>query len=318
MSSRSQYQFFGFTYTLAGYVSVGINASKTSNTSASVSGDLIVGLVQFAPNKVPVSILAHVNGSGSVSKPTQSSIASFDFTVSSSIVLTSYISIVEKDASGNVVRTLNLKDLSYNADSGSDSSLHYITFNAANNILKQVLKSGEAVSLTFLISEILGTVTIGSVTTPVVTPKTLESIIQISGWSYASSTNYLTLVTGVGIGTSQSSGSGGVTLSSGNGDNQVYVDYADSADINGNSQSVTVNKSSSTDVSFICDDTGFTGYVSSVYRGSVSWNIVEIKFAPGASSIVYDPTAGIGQPLQNNANVILFSMLLFAIVLLFN
>jgi len=310
----------GYSYTLAGYVSVGLNGSANS-TNANLAGDLIVGLVRFQPGKIPLSFIGHMNGSASVNKPSASNIASFDFSVSSNVILTSYTSIVEKDSTDKVVRTVNLKDLTFSADSGTsgnNAELHYVTFNGANTLFGgTILKSGEAVSLTFLISEVLGTVTIGSVTTPVVTPKTLESIIQISGWNYVSSSNYLTLVTGVGKGSSTSSGSGSATLSSGSGDNQIYVDFADNADINGNSKSVTVGTSTTTDVSLVCDDATFSGYLTTVYNSSVSWHVVEIKFTPGASSIVYDPTVGVGKPLGNNNAGVLFFSMLFAIVLLF-
>jgi len=86
--------------------------------------------------------------------------------------------------------------------------------------------------MTFLVSEVLGVVKFGSIETSV-TPKTLESVLEINGWSYSNTQNHLVFVCGVLTGSATGESSGLVTFASGSGENQVYAHFSGSVDVSG-------------------------------------------------------------------------------------
>jgi len=239
------------SFTVAGYASLGLSGSGTNQTGT-ITGDLIIGAIKFVTNTVPVSFMSYLDASVTASKSINSvsgmDVTSFNYQGSSGYILTSYVRIEERDPSANVVRTVALRDLVWTVATGNSTSgsttgarLYYITLDASNVIFKNTIQSGESVTFTFLISEALGEVTFGSVTVPV-TPKTLESIVEISNWKYVSPSNNLVLVSGVATGSATGSSAGTVTFASGSGDDQVYADFSKHVDVSGTLFSASVKK----------------------------------------------------------------------------
>jgi len=315
------------SYTLAGYASAEVTAtgSESNGTgSLQVNGDLIIGAVKFYTGTVPVSYLGYIDAQFNANKQVDAlsgtDVTSYNYSAAGGFILTAYQRIEELDPSGNVVRTLTLKDLVWDVTGGNstDGYLHYVTLNAQNPLFQTLLKSGESVTMTFLVSEILGQVSVAGVTVDV-TPKTLESVIQINGWSYTSSSNNLAFVAGVGTGSSAGDSTGSVTVASGSGNNQVYANFAHQAMVSGTWKDATVTATSTSDFSLVTDDASIQAQASSVYKGSYNLQVVTISFPAGAESIVYDPTQGSGTPLpgsNNSANTLFFVVLLLAIVIL--
>jgi len=313
------------SFTLAAYASAEVSASGT-NTSGQVSGDLIVGAIKFYSGIVPVSFMgyinAQINANRNVDSVSNSDVTSFNYTAAAGFILTAYAKIEERGPAGAVVRSIELKNLVWDVAAGNSSGgLHYIKLHASNNInpltpnLHNLLKTGESIGMTFLISEVLGEVTFESVTTAV-TPKSLESIIDINGWTYVTTANHLVLVCGVATGAAAGSSAGMVTVSSGSGANQVYAHFDGHVDVSGTKKSVTVTATKTSNFGLITDDADIQATASSVYKGQFNLQVVEIAFPAGADKITYDPTIGSGTPLASSAQTTLLFALFLAIIVL--
>jgi len=312
------------SYTLAGYASLGISGNGSGNGvngSAQINGDLIIGAIKFFSGVVPVSFLGYIDAQLNVNKAGSLSgtdVTTFNYTAASGFILTTYRTLTEQDPSGNVVRTVTLKDLVWSVTGGNstDGYLHYITLNGVNPILgTQSLKSGESVSMTFLISEILGQVTIGANVINV-TPKTLESVIQINSWAYQSAANNLVFTCGVGTGSATGDSAGSVTLASGSGSSQVYANFDHHVDVSGSLIAATVTKTSTTDFTLVTDDASIQAQAASVYNGKYNLAVVTIAFPAGAESITYDPSQGTGMPIPYNGASTLLAVLLLSIIVM--
>jgi len=307
--------------TVAGYASVGITASG-NNQSGMISGDLIIGAIKFVTGVVPCSYMSYLNAQVTAAKQLSSvagvDVTTFNYQGSAGFILTSYLRLLEKDSSGNVARTVELKNLVWTVSTGnSTGGLYYITLVASNSIFSPQLQSGESISMTFIISEVLGEVTFGSVSVAV-TPKTLESVVEISSWNYKSPSNNLALVMGVATGSATGDSTGVVTLASGSGDDQVYADFSRHVDVSGSLQSVQVTKTATTNFTLITDDASVQATANSVYSGNYNLANVVVSFPAGAAKITYDPTIGSGSPIAQNAaaGVYFFTLLISLVVLL--
>jgi len=309
--------------TIGVYTSAEVGVSAT-NTSGQISGDLIVGAIRFFTNTVPVSYLGYVSAQVRAEKQI-SGIAnntdpavSFNYTVAAGFILTSYSRIEERNPSGTVVRTLLLKELNFQVSGGnSNGGLHYVTVTASNSIANIfALRAGEVVSFTFLVSEVLGEVTFGSVKAKL-SPKALESVLEVSGWKYVSTSNHLVLVCGVATGAAVGAAAGKVTMASGTGTNQVYAHFAGVADVSGTKKSVSVKVIKGVSLSDVSDDGQIQAQVNAAYAGQLNLAIVEINLPAGADKITYDPSIGAGTPIVDSAQTnFLFALLLAIVVLL--
>jgi len=219
---------------LAFYASAEVSATGSGNNqtggNATVSGDLILGAIKFVTGLSPVSYMGYINAQVTATRDINSiantDVTKFDYKGSAGFILSSYLRIDERDSSGVTVRKVLLKDLVWTVANGtSTKGLHYISLSASNKLFQNTLHNGESVTFNFLIAEVLGAVTFGSIEVPV-TPKTLESVIEINGWGYASSSNKLVLVCGVATGAATGASAGTVTLASGSGKNQIYADFS--------------------------------------------------------------------------------------------
>jgi len=297
---------------VAGYYSTEFDAT-TTNTSGYASGDLIAGLIKFVPTQVPGTFMAYIKASGSAKIGTDgTTLSKFDYTAAGGFILTAYVRLDEKDTSGNVVRSIKLKDLLWSTQNGSNNGLHYVTVSASNIF---ILKGGESIQLSFLISEKLGIVDFGSVSTPV-TPKTLESVVQISGYNYATSTNTLTLVTGVVTGSAGATFDGVSTVATGSGDSKVYAIYSNDVDISGKPGKVTIKTTATAQFTDISDDAVSQAVVKGVYSAGIQAKIIEVTFPAGAPNIIYDPSCGAGEPLGASGVTLIVSIIGLLVALL--
>jgi len=86
---------------------------------------------------------------------------------------------------------------------------------------------------------------------------------------------------------------------SGGGPYRVYTAFSQSAYIDGYMMPVKVNYNFTQDITSIIDDIQTTTLLTGSYSGTASGSIVEVSFLPGSGMIVYDPTVGSGNPVQN-------------------
>jgi len=137
---------------------------------------------------------------------------------------------------------------------------------------------------------------------PLITPKAIESWIQIQDWPFDSENNTLSLIMAVGAGSASFSASG--TLSSGSGSEQIYFRTADSVYIDGQMKKVLrVNASTSANGLIGFENDGVVAQLEAKYKAAASVTIVEISF-PYGKFIEYDPTVGAGpDPYQNSPDV---------------
>jgi len=81
----------------------------------------------------------------------------------------------------------------------------------------------------------------------------------------------------------------------------------------------TVVTTKTSDLSAVINDVSIEASAKSTYNGAVAASYVEVAFPSGASSILYDPSIGSGQPLIYEDSAITASfcaILLFIVVLL--
>jgi len=272
---------------------------------------------------------ASVTATRTINNVAGTDVTNFNFQGSSGFILTGYNRLEERTPDGTPVRNVTFKELKWDVTAGNNSArnLHYVTLKGKNpgifGFEKKVLEQGEDVSFTFLVAEVLGKVTFGSVYT-FVTPKSMESILEVNNWSYKNKANNLVFIGGVATGAAVGDSVGSVTFASGSGDNQVYAHFSGSADYNGKAKTVTVTKSVEKDWGLVTDDVTIQGQVKATYNSSFALSRFEVAFKAGEAAILYDPAIGSGQPLvpkeeagTGNAFVACFSVLLFIASMLF-
>jgi len=298
---------------IGGFYSAKVDASSTPN-SVSASGDLICGLIKFLPFSIPGTFMAYVKASASATALNTSAgaVVNYDYSAAGGFILTGYVRLEESDPTGKVVRTIKLKELVWKPQSGSNNGLHYLQLTGSNGF---VLSAQESISFTFLVSEKLGVVDFGAVET-YVTPKTLESVIEISNYVYQDKLNKLTLVTGVLTGGASKKYDVIATLSSGDGDSKVYATFSKDVDLSGRPGKVVVTASAGATFAAFSDDAAIEAVAKAVYKAGIEAKMVTIQFPAGEPNIVYDPTIGAGDPLGSNSVAIVVSLIGCLIALL--
>jgi len=309
-------------YNWATYFSLDVTYSQSGN-QASGEADAILGMVKFPtntfianPNKkgIPLSFLAKANVKGQIAYSDVNAVANYQLDAQASLIISALKEIQERKPDGTVVRTLELKNLNYDL-TGQNTNPRYVNFAAVNPPFGTYLKANEKLEFIFIISDVLGKVTIDGLDM-IVSPKCLESVIYVGGWQYVDTANHLVLVTGVATGKYNGHSYGSAAfIGTGDGKNQVYASYSDVASYSGTISSVTVNRKASADINIFVDDANVTVSLQAVYQANVYAEVVEIAFKPGATKIVYDPTIGVGEP-YNSATTMLFCALFLSIIVL--
>jgi len=128
--------------------------------------------------------------------------------------------------------------VSFNSNgTGGQSS---ITWTGTPPGLSGVVLPG-SVSVTFVISDVLAEVGAGKIKAAV-SPKHIESFVELNGWKLEDPANYLSLGFGVITGNATGAFAQKVTVSTGSGANQVYAHFASKVDVNGQVGAVKINK----------------------------------------------------------------------------
>jgi len=301
---------------VAAFVSVGAEASITPG-QVNASGDILIGAVKFG-NGFPLGYLGYL----AVAAQAQVNWTGFNFTtdvtaqMSAGFILSGMLGISEVTPQGTVAvnnsipllpfnktklfnfLTWRISDVSFKSNgTGGQSS---ITWTGYPEGIFTVLPG--TVSVTFVISDVLAEVSAGQVKAAV-SPKHIESFVEIKGWELASPSNYLVLTYGVLTGNAVGAAASHVSISTGTGSNQVYAHFAAVADVSGKVGKAEVTKTvgAAADAAILFGDASLTASVVAVYQQNVAFYVVDIKFPPGETHIIYDPSMGAGPPVQSAA-----------------
>jgi len=258
----------------------------------------------------PTATLAYYTANFDYSKI--SNYFNFNVGASAGFIGTQYIYVTEKSGS-SIVSQKSLGNLIWTlSNSANSGALHYVTFKGSDpNPF-----SSFQVLITFISSDNVGFVNY-SYASALVTPKTLESIIEINNYPYQSQSNYLSLTMGVVTGNFQVSGSVSTNnVISGTGDDQVYFSLSNEATINGNSVSVTVSSFTQGSDTISGSNSYIQAQAQGKYGGSINSLIVSVDFPAGSANIVYDPTIGQGTPplTDNSLSVVAIVFIVFGCI----
>jgi len=216
--------------------------------------------------------------------------------------------------------------VSFNSNgTGGQSS---ITWTGTPPGLSGVVLPG-SVSVTFVISDVLAEVGAGKIKAAV-SPKHIESFVELNGWKLEDPANYLSLGFGVITGNATGAFAQKVTVSTGSGANQVYAHFASKVDVNGQVGAVKINKTAVgvAEAAVFFGDIGVVSAAAAVYQGQIGAYSVEVDFPAGQTHIIYDPGMGAGTPaaaVENtattgntgSAETIFFSVIVMFFAMLF-
>jgi len=287
-------------------------AVHTTSNSGSIDGIFGTGYtgLGIAPSAYLVyyDIFANWNSSANF--------ASADVSAAAGFIGNAILSLDEIDSGSNVVQTIYLKNLLWTTidTSYGTSGLLFATFQGKQYIINPNFE----VDITFILSDVVGVLDLPG--KPVITPRSLESVIEIINFPYMSTSNRVRLNIGVGsaAGDIQASGTGtGTSLVSGSGDGTVYITLNGQAQISGDTQDITISGFVDATGIEALNNTNLVDQVNAKYGASASFKINSVIFPAGATDIKYDPSIGTGAPPQNSGMSFHPSILLMVAALFF-
>jgi len=177
------------------------------------------------------------------------------------------------------------------------------------------------VRVTYIATDRVGILNVGAVA--VVTPKAIESVINITNFPYTNVANSVRLNIGVATQASAVQATAQFThLAGGNGNAATYFTLNKQVLAGGVLHPAQI--SAFVDVAQTADfgNNDVVGQVNVKYANAASFKIVSVTFPAGAASIIYDPAVGAGSTppdvaaYNNGASSIAFSFVLLALIAL--
>lgn len=242
-----------------------------------------------------------------------------------------YYRLDEVDASGNVVFTYwlggNLANIDWSLDVSSSTNLKWAELTSSLNIRGNVSVDQFDLSVTFFLSNVVGQLNVGAT---IMTPRSIESVIRITDYVYASATNKLVLHMAVAHGQTKFNAEGDF-ITTGSELQQIYVQLASSCQVaasasalSGDNQAVVTGSwsTNSTLKDLIFASAG-DFYASLNSKFNADWDIrsISITFPANATHIIYDPTLGAGKSTTDTpgspASATIPSLVLLAVAALF-
>lgn len=283
-----------FDLEILGWLGANYWSSVVSGNILNASVDLVTGSAYIAQGGFPFSFLTYFKDSYSLNIGIGGgqSFANLDVNAAAGYIGTAYLALEEVAPNGTVVATKSLQwaglfqsglSWSQTASDSSDDTLNYVTYNATDD------NSNVKISITFLISSVAGILNENIN----MAPKSLESVVAISGYPYQSTANSLRLVLGVGSGGATVSVSDNTVYSQ---NSNVYFALNDQVSVGGTLTKAEISGYSSGNIDSEVDNSNFKSQLQGKYNSSWSFNIVKVTFPAGANNIVYDPSQGSGNP----------------------
>eukprot|EP01120_Amphizonella_sp_Union-15-10_P003496 TRINITY_DN13911_c0_g1_i1.p1 TRINITY_DN13911_c0_g1~~TRINITY_DN13911_c0_g1_i1.p1 ORF type:complete len:421 (+),score=80.29 TRINITY_DN13911_c0_g1_i1:47-1264(+) len=268
--------------------------SGQQNTS--YVSDLIIGAAYAKSGEQgPTNYVSYFDASGFADNGTETN---YNISFSSAFIATTYISLVEKYPNGTVAQVIKFNRLDWTL------SKHYVPQTGLNIV---TIKGNSStlgkfhVYFTFAVSSVVGVLNTTDNST-IVTPKSLETIVQIAGHRYLSPENTLTLemVIGSGAATFENNGTFVIYKVGTHLNNTVFFILTSKVLVNGTAATVVISnftKAVSVEDAFEDDDI-IEDIIEEVYETTAQAHYVGITFPAGADNILYDPTTGAGVPIQ--------------------
>jgi len=312
--SNNDYKLRSLTFTsIAGittYESIEADYSGGTSTADAVIGSVssLFGFYEYLVYYA--SSASYTGGTGSYSG-------------AGSCVAANYVSLTEVDSSGTQLSTVPFSSLTFTSSAPQLSdSVQYVTY------VGKPLTGSLQVTAVVAVSEYAGTLTNGGQ----VTPKSLETIINVLSYPFVGQSSSLVLSVAVGIANSQSIGSftvkdGYHIIASGTGKGQAYFSGSTTATIgtNGQQVAVTVTSQGQTDASSLGSVVGaiFTGVASVTGNTNLqqSYQLVNFTIAANSNSnVTFDPAPGYSYPQTGQSAAVglsvQFSLLAICLALL--
>jgi len=276
------------------WTSLSIDASA-ANDSAKASADVMFGLgVHPSAVTFPFAILAYASGKAAVDANIQTFAKNLiaanpklDATFQGGVVAMAALSLQEVDADNKPVGklvpfTTTLLDPCHaeelHGDSGNLNGI-VCTYSPANTDAK--------VTITYVTSAKAGILKYGE--TPV-SPRSLEMIIEVSGFTLSDNKNHIRMDLGLLTASGAGSVEGSANVVHREGQEDIYVAASTHAVIDGKRAEVEVSvKSGADDL-----DTFTEAVLKAALGGSIDAQIAHVDFPAGETSFVYDPACGSG------------------------
>jgi len=259
---------------------------EVQESGSSAQADGIFGAAYVGINIPPSSWVAYFDVAANWN--TQGNTTSANVTAAIGLLGSAYLSLDEVTPSGSVAQTILLKDLFWTIidTSVGTGGLRFATFHG--------IKSGLEVDITYVLSNVVGVLDIPG--NPIVTPKSLEIIVEIKNFPYTVNSNQVRLNIGVGSIAGAAQAAGSVTYVAGSGTSSVYFGLNGNAQVNGASTPVQISEFIDANATAAFQNADLQGQVSGKFGVSAVFKIVSITFPAGASDILYDPALGTGNP----------------------
>jgi len=311
LSDQGQFQFretslTGISigvYTGAYYQSLSVGAGAGAATASGLFSSFYGGLLL-----PPTQYTTYFENSVNFSKGSNAVTASVDG--ASAFIATTYLSLQEVNAAGSVIQSIGLID-----NGGANSWDWTGSTNTGNGGLRTSTYNGIrgtlSVNFTVVYSDVVGVLDV--VGSPVITPLSTETIVEIGGYTYADPANKLRLTMAVGSGESTQStsltGSTQLTSGAGSAGATFTAGTVVSADGAQSNVQVVVAAGSLSDLS----NQILAGQLLAGIKGSASVKLVSVDFPAGAKHITWDPSQGAGSEAPaNNGGILAVSMLSLA------
>jgi hypothetical protein len=288
-----------------GIFTTSINVDFGSNTA---SADGIYGAAYAGVSAPPTAYLSYwaTNSQWQNSNNGITDYGSANITASAAFIGKVFLSLDEVTPNNVTVQTISLvfslakptSSVTWTlGNSQYGSSLRYATL-----VGSIVGNSNFKIYLSYLISDVVGV--INAPGSAIVTPKSLESVIEIDNFPYQSTANSVRLNLVVGSAAGTVSAQGSVThFINGNNGNTAYVtlDHSHSAD--GVITPVSITGWIAGSASAGTGVGNFDAQVRGKYAATASFTFVSVTFKAGAAKIIYDPTIGVGSNPPSSAGV---------------
>jgi len=300
------------TWSILNFNGAFFSSVSVGHTQHSTEGDAVWGAAYINVGSIPLVWLAYWNTT--VSYDSNTNFNELDVTSSSGYIANSYIFLTEKNPSGAVVKVQSLAQeivklgSYFDWDIGgaqSNGGLKWATFTGG--------PTGQSwkINLTFVVSDVIGVIDYAQA---IVSPKSLESIVQITNYPYQNAGNTLSLTIGIATGSANAQGS---IIVSGSSQNKVSFAVSNTAIVDGSTRSISVSSFSSGDFDTDFGDSNLKAQLDDKYSGNAEIKLVTVTFPAGANNIIYDPTVTAGETIseyieRSAASFTTFSMILAA------
>jgi len=154
-----------------------------------------------------------------------------------------------------------------------------------------------AVYVTYIIPDVVGVLNVPG--SPIITPKSLESVIMIKNFPYRSTANAVRL--NIGIGAAADTATVGIqgtksSVVSGAGGGASYFTVDSTVQVDGQITNAKVSAFANRQTSASFGNPNLAGQIQAKYGAAAEFKIVSVTFPAGANEIVLDPQIGAGSP----------------------